>query len=68
MSYGLLKGALRPVQEVCALRVIIRQCDMLLNSQARHVQHMQKALTAMNVLRPTHLTMIRHARRFCAGG
>lgn len=49
MSYGLLKGAFRPAPEVCALRVIMRQRDMLLASQARHVQHMQKALTEMNV-------------------
>lgn len=49
MSYGLLKGAFRPSQEVCALRAIMRQRDMLLGSQARHVQHMQKALVEMNI-------------------
>lgn len=49
MSYGLLRGAFRPVDEVCALRSLVRQRSMLLRSQGRHVQHMQKALTQMNV-------------------
>src|SRR5205807_9888521 len=35
--------------EVCALRALARQREMLLKSQARHVQHMQKALTQMNL-------------------
>lgn len=49
MSYGLLSGAFRPKDEICALRAVSRQRDMLLAYQARHVQHMQKALTQMNV-------------------
>jgi transposase len=49
MSYGLLRGAFRPTDEVCALRALSRQREMLLKSQARHVQHMQKALTQMNI-------------------
>lgn len=49
MSYGLLSGAFRPADEVCALRALTRQRAMLLRSQARHVQHMQKALTQMNI-------------------
>jgi transposase len=49
MSYGLLSGAFRPTDDVCALRAVSRQRDMLLASQARHIQHMQKALTQMNV-------------------
>ena len=49
MSYGLLRGAFRPADEVCALRALSRQREMLLRSQARHVQHMQKALTQMNI-------------------
>ena len=49
MSFGLLRGAFRPADEVCALRALSRQRDMLLRSQARHVQHMQKALTQMNI-------------------
>ncbi len=48
-SYGLLRGAFRPSEEVCALRAVMRQRDMLVSSQARHVQHMQKALAQMNM-------------------
>jgi transposase len=49
ISYGLLRGAFRPADGVCALRSLSRQREMLLKSQARHVQHMQKALTQMNI-------------------
>lgn len=49
MSYGLLQGAFRPADAACALRSLSRQREMLLRSQARHVQHMQKALTQMNI-------------------
>lgn len=49
MTYGLLKGAFRPSEAVCVLRALMRQRGMLLRSQGRHVQHMQKALTQMNI-------------------
>ena len=49
MTYGLLSGAFRPADDVCVLRALWRQRGMLLKSQARHVQHMQKALTQMNI-------------------
>ena len=49
MSFGLLRGGFRPADEVCALRAVWRHRDMLLSYQARHVQHLQKALTQMNV-------------------
>ncbi len=49
MSFGLLRGAFRPADEVCALRAVWRHRDMLLSYQSRHVQHLQKALTQMNV-------------------
>ena len=49
MTYGLLSGAFRPADEVCVLRSLWRQRAMLLRNQGRHVQHMQKALTQMNV-------------------
>ncbi len=49
MSFGLLRGAFRPADDVCALRAVWRHRDMLLSYQARHVQHLQKALTQMNV-------------------
>ena len=48
-TYGLLAGAFRPPDEVCVLRSYLRQREMLLRGQARHVQHMQKALTQMNI-------------------
>jgi transposase len=40
MSYGLLRGAFRPADEVCVLRSLSRQREMLLRSQSHHVQHM----------------------------
>ncbi len=49
MTYGLLRGAFRPTGAVCVLRALMRQRGMLLRSQGRHVQHMQKALTQMNI-------------------
>ena len=49
LSFGLLRGAFRPDDKVCELRSITRQRAMLLKSQGRHVQHMQKALTQMNI-------------------
>jgi len=49
MSYGLLRGAFRPADAVCALRSLSRQREMLLRGQGRQVQHMQKALTQMNL-------------------
>src|ERR1700737_4494624 len=48
-AYGLLRGAFRPDEAVCALRSLSRQREMLLRGQARCVQHMQKALTQMNI-------------------
>ena len=49
MTYGLLSGAFRPTEQVCVLRALWRQRGMLLRSQGRHVQHLQKALTQMNI-------------------
>ena len=49
MTYGLLRGAFRPAEQVCVLRSLWRHRGMLLRSQARDVQHMQKALVQMNV-------------------
>lgn len=49
MSYGLLSGAFRPEDEICALRAVSRQREMLLSYQSRHVQHMQKSLAQMNI-------------------
>lgn len=49
MSFGLLRGAFRPAEQVCVLRSLSRQRAMLLRSQGRFVQHMQKALAQMNI-------------------
>lgn len=49
MSYGLLEGAFRPSDEICVLRSYVRQRARLTRDSARSVQHIQKALTEMNV-------------------
>jgi transposase len=49
LTYGLLSGAFRPTDAVCALRSLWRQRGTLLHDQGRQVQHMQKALTQMNI-------------------
>lgn len=48
-TFGLLKGAFRPTDEILPLRAYLRQRDMLIKSSAMHIQHMQKALTQMNL-------------------
>jgi len=48
-TYGLLNGAFRPAEESCALRSYVRQRTMLIQSTTIHIQHMQKALTQMNL-------------------
>ena len=49
-SYGLLRGAFRPGDAICPLRSYVRQAKRLIEDRSRCVQHMQKALTQMNVL------------------
>ena len=49
LSYGLLRGAFRPGDALCPLRAYVRQAKRLIEDRARCVQHMQKALTEMNV-------------------
>ncbi|MCY3731968.1 MAG: IS110 family transposase [Rhodospirillaceae bacterium] len=49
MSYGLLKGAFRPADRICELRSYVRQRARTTIDRGRCVQHMQKALTEMNV-------------------
>ena len=46
---GLLRGSFRPRQAVVALRAYLRQRERLIEYAAAHIQHMQKALTEMNV-------------------
>lgn len=49
LTYGLLCGAFRPAESVCVVRALWRQRSTLVRDQARQVQHMQKALTQMNI-------------------
>jgi transposase len=48
-AVGLLRGSFHPLQEVRAVRVLLRYRDSLVKMAASHVQHMQKALTQMNL-------------------
>ncbi|WP_145026387.1 IS110 family RNA-guided transposase, partial [Geobacter argillaceus] len=48
-TYGLLRGAFRPAEQVCALRAYVRQRATLVRISASHTQHMQKALAQMNL-------------------
>jgi transposase len=48
-TYGLLSGSFRPEDSICVLRSYWRHRDNLIRYAAAHVQHMQKALTEMNV-------------------
>ena len=49
LTFGLLRGAFRPAEHMCALRAFSRQRARLLRDQGRSVQHMQKAMTLMNI-------------------
>jgi DNA-binding protein YbaB len=48
-SVGLLRAAFRPEEQVCAVRAIVRHRQQLVEMAAQHVQHMQKAMTLMNL-------------------
>jgi transposase len=48
-TYGLLRNSFRPPEEIRAVRTIWRQRDRWVHESGRAVQHMQKALTTMNV-------------------
>jgi len=48
-SVGLLRAAFRPDGEVCAVRALMRHRSDLVQMASQHIQHMQKALTQMNV-------------------
>ena len=49
-TYGLLEGAFRPPEQICALRSYLRQRANMVRYAASHIQHMQKALNQMNVM------------------
>jgi transposase len=48
-TYGLLSGSFRPEDSICVLRSYWRHRDNLIRYAAAHIQHMQKALTEMNL-------------------
>jgi transposase len=48
-TYGLLRNSFRPTQEIRTMRTYWRQRNDLIQSAARHVQRMQKAMTQMNI-------------------
>ena len=47
--YGLLKNSFRPEEEICVMRTLWRQRQQHIGDASRRVQHMQKALTQMNL-------------------
>ena len=49
MSLGLLRAAFRPDVDVCVVRAVARQREVLIADQASWVQRMQEALVQMNI-------------------
>lgn len=48
-TYGLLRNSFRPSEQIRAVRTIWRLRDRHVRDASREIQHMQKALTTMNV-------------------
>lgn len=48
-AYGLLRASFRPKGAIATLRSYLRLRERLLDYTASHIQHMQKALTQMNL-------------------
>lgn len=48
-AHGLLSDSFRPEADLIALRTLLRHRTQLLEHRAPHIQHMQKALTQMNL-------------------
>lgn len=48
-TYGLFSNSFRPTETVRALRSLMRQRENLVSAAGQSIQHMQKALTEMNV-------------------
>lgn len=48
-SFGLLRGSFRPAREITQVRAYVRHRENLVRYAASHVQHMQKALSLMNL-------------------
>src|SRR5262249_30171036 len=47
--YGLLPASFRPAREIGSLRSYLRHRQMLIEYASAHIQHMQKAMTQMNL-------------------
>ena len=47
--YGLLPASFRPAREIASLRAYLRHRQMLIEYASAHIQHMQKAMTQMNL-------------------
>jgi transposase len=48
-SYGLLRPSFRPEEDIIRLRQLVRHRGTLVKWSATHIQHMQKALSQMNL-------------------
>lgn len=48
-TYGLLRSSFRPSEQIVAIRSLVRHREMLVQYRSAHIQHMQKALTQMNL-------------------
>jgi len=48
-AVGLLQASFRPEDAICQVRSLLRHRDGLVEMAAQHVQHMQKALSQMNL-------------------
>jgi len=48
-TFGLLSGSFRPEKAICELRAYHRQREMLVSESSKHILHMQKAMTQMNL-------------------
>ncbi len=48
-TYGLLAPSLRPPEDICQLRSLLRHRDNLLQMTVKHIQHMQKSLDQMHL-------------------
>ena len=49
-TFGLLRGAFRPEDDICRMRSYMRHRGNLVGAAAEQIQHMQKALQQMNIL------------------
>jgi len=48
-TFGLLNNSFRPADAICILRTYLRQRERMVSDASTCIQHMQKALTEMNV-------------------